>query len=289
MNVSGRYSQHARRVMMQARLFAHDSRHAIVDTSHLLIGILRVEGCIGHRVLCDLNMDREAAERRAAALHRSLRHPPHDTPMSPALRETLAFAVEESQLLDHHYIGTEHLLLGLARSGGGAARTLLHESAVSFDQLRRQVRRVLQEGETEIGLERAMRMARLSELSRRVLSRAALLAEDMRHPHADLLHLILALSQERRSPAGRMLRRCGLDEAQLVLTTAQHALLPDNALEDVLDEAVLLAERMGSHYTGTDHIVITLANDRRGSRLLMQHGVDLKRLTGEVLRLMRQD
>lgn len=290
MTTSGRYSQHARRAMMYARLLARDGRHSAVDTSHLLVGILRTEGSLGHRVLTDLNMDPLAAERQVAALHPQRDEAPNTTqiPMSQALRATLALAVEESQLLGHHYIGTEHLLLGLARGGGGAAQALLHEHAISLDQLRRQVRRVMQAGQTEIGLERAVRMARLSELSRRVLNRAALIAQEMDHAQVDLMHLVLALAREGRSPAGQALRACGLDEEELARATLRRRRLRAvGELEDVLDEAVLYAERSGSHYTGTDHIVVTLATDWRGARLLSMYGVDVRQLRERAEGLMR--
>jgi ATP-dependent Clp protease ATP-binding subunit ClpA len=287
MTFSGRYSQHARRAMMQARQCAQYERHSMVDTSHLLVGIMRAEGCLGQRVLLELGMDCQDIERRIVMLHRpQARADTTAPPMSRALRTTLAFAVEESGSLGHHYIGTEHLLLGLARGGGGAAEQLLHSASVSLDQIRRQIRRVLQKGETEIGLERALRMARLSELSRRVLSRAALIAEDMHQPTVDLMHLILALTQETRSPAGRLLKQCGLDEARMISDTAWPRRANDNLLEEVLDEAVLLAERMGSHYTGTDHIILVLAVNRHGMRLLVQYGVDIPLLTTAIDQLI---
>ncbi|GAB4574153.1 MAG: hypothetical protein Kow0077_19260 [Anaerolineae bacterium] len=277
MQGSGRYSQYARRAMMQARLCAHEQRHTLVDTSHLLVGVLRVEGCIGQQVLKELGLTRETAEHAVALLH--LRRPAESfdpAPMSPALRAALTYAVEESGALGHHYVGTEHLLLGIARSGSGAAQDILQASAIGFDQLRRQVRRTIGEGQTEIGMERALRMARLSELTRRVLNRAAQVAREMHAPRAGLVHLVLALGQEQRSPAGQMLRECGLDADQLVWDLATGALESSPAeFEEVLDDAVLTAERLGSHYTGTDHIVLALTLNRHGMRLLTRYNVDL--------------
>ncbi|MBN1965778.1 MAG: hypothetical protein JW910_14095 [Anaerolineae bacterium] len=285
MQISGRYSLHARRAMTQARLFAQDQAHGTLDTSHLLVGTLRTPGSIGHRVLTDLNMTLTEAETLAVALYapQDTPHAPDPIPASAALRSTLTYAVEESTLLGHHYVGTEHLLLGLARGGGGAAQPLLREFAISLDQLRRQVRRMLQAGETEIGIEQALRLARLSELSRRVISAASLNAQALGHPQPGLMHLILALVQEHRSPSGRVLRRCGLDERKLEAALARRPTtrgIPEaaGALEEVLDDAVRYAEHQGDHYTGTDHIVATLAHDRRGARLLATYGVDVERL-----------
>ena len=57
----------------------------------------------------------------------------------------LEFAVEEAQRMGHHYIGTEHLLLGLVRHNEGVAMDVLRKLGVTAEQIRRQTRRVLQE------------------------------------------------------------------------------------------------------------------------------------------------
>ena len=69
-------------------------------------------------------------------------------------------------------MGTEHLLLALARSREGGAPDLLRTLTISPDQIRRRVRLLLNDGVTELSLEAAKRAARLSELSRRVLNAA---------------------------------------------------------------------------------------------------------------------
>ncbi|MBN2472600.1 MAG: hypothetical protein JXN59_17880 [Anaerolineae bacterium] len=289
MQGTGQYSQYARRAMMQARQCAQEQQHAAVDTSHLLVGVLRAEGSLGQRILAALGLKRDTAEHAVALLHLRRYQDSVDTiPMSGALRTALSFAVEEAQALDHAYIGTEHLLLGISRTGNGAAQEILQASEINCDAIRQQVRQVIEQGETEIALERALRMARLSELSRRVLSRATLLAAEMQQPEPTLLHLVMALVQEKRSPAGRILQDCGLDEDQIAwdAVTGIVASSPDD-LEAVLDDAVFAAERMGDHYTGTDHIVLVLGQNRHGTRLLRRYGVDTDRLQSRIRAILR--
>lgn len=287
MEISGRFSQHARRAMMQARQCAVDQRHTVVDTSHLLVGILHAEGSIGQRVLLELNLTPAAIETQIGPLHPRSPRPRLDQPMTVALQATLRYAVDESQSLGGHYIGTEHLLLGLARGGEGQARPLLHGATISLDQLRRQVRRVLQAGETEIGLEKAVRLARLSELTRRVLSRASLIADDLGQNPVDLVHLLLALARETRSPAGQILHTCGLNVPALEEAARQRRRSSPNSLEEVLDEAVYCAERAGSHYTGTDHLILTLTQHPLGMDLLEYFDVDVRRLRHTVETLLQ--
>ena len=278
MEISGRFSQHARRAMLEAHQCAVDQHHIVVDTSHLLVGILHAEGSIGQRVLLELNLTPASLNGQLATLHPRRASARLDQPMTDALRATLRFAVEESRLLGGRYIGTEHLLLGLARGGGGQARQLLYNATISLDQIRRQVRRVLQAGETEIGLEKAVRLARLSELTRRVLSRATLIADDLDQSPVDLLHLLLALAQEARSPASQSLHACGLNVTALETAARQQRLANTNSLEEVLDEAVFYAERTGCHYTGTDHLILTLTQHHQGAALLAHFEVDVPRL-----------
>jgi ATP-dependent Clp protease ATP-binding subunit ClpA len=113
-----------------------------------------------------------------------------------------------------------------------------------------------------------------------------MLADDLDQHPVDLMHLLLALAQEKRSPAALSLHRCGLN-----LTALQDALRRPHVstaahLEEVLDEAVFYAEQMGSHYTGTDHIIMALARHERGMWLLLKFRVDVERLQREVTHLL---
>ncbi len=289
MQGTGRYSQYARRAMMQARQCAQEQQHAAVDTSHLLVGLLRAEGCFAQRALTGLGLQRSSAEHAVALLHlRRYQSAIDPIPMTGALRAALTFAVEEAQAFDHAYVGTEHLLLGLARAGSGAAQDILQASEIDCETIRHEVRRLVEEGETEIALERAQRAARLSELSRRVISRASLIAAETQQPEATLLHLVMALVQEKRSPAGQILRDCGLDEDQIAWD-AVIGIVPSSPddLETVLDDAVFAAERLGDHYTGTDHIVLVLGQNRHGARLLRRYGVDTDALQRRIRAILR--
>jgi ATP-dependent Clp protease ATP-binding subunit ClpC len=65
--------------------------------------------------------------------------------LSPGTQQVLEFSVDEARRLNHHYIGTEHLLLGLVRYGEGVALDVLRKLGVTPEQIRRQTRRILQE------------------------------------------------------------------------------------------------------------------------------------------------
>ncbi len=273
MTTNSRYSQHARRALAHARSLAREHAHAVVDSTHLLVGILREDSSIGCHILQDLQMDLRHTERAFFQL-------PHikgtngSPSLSSALQEALILANDESRWLGQHYVGTEHFLLGLARSNEEPLLALLRLLDISPEQIRRRVRRLLQDGITEISVEQAKRVARLSELSRRVLNGAEQVAARMGHKDVGLAHLLLVLAHERRSICARILRESGLDDVALETNLTKVHPATGGMLEDVIDRAVDRAESFGSHYTGTDHLLLSLASDPRGARLLRKYNAD---------------
>jgi ATP-dependent Clp protease ATP-binding subunit ClpA len=274
------YSQHARRTLSRARMLAREHSHPYVDSTHVLLGILHEEGSIGCNILHDLQMDVRHTERAFQQCHggslsnSASKGNAASLPLTAALQEALTLAGNESRWLGQHYVGTEHLLLGLARSNEEPLLVLLHSLDISPEQIRRRVRRLLQEGITEISIEQAKRVARLSELSRRVLNGAEQIAEQMGHREVGLAHLVLVLAHERRSICARLLREAHLDDKSLEADLVKPRPATGGMLDDVIDRAVDRAESFGSHYTGTDHLLLTIAADPRGSRLLRKYGAD---------------
>jgi ATP-dependent Clp protease ATP-binding subunit ClpA len=275
-----RYSQHARHSLALARRMAEDYHHAVVDTDHLLIGIWREEGSLGYQVLQDFDVPLHELESTLADLH-----PPHgatNPPYTDALNAVLTYAIDESYWLGHHYIGTEHFLLGLVRVGGGKA---LQQLDISGNQIRQRVRRLVNDGKMEVTLNSARRMASLSELSRRVLNAATQKAKEQQRPAAGLEHLLYVMARERRSMATRLLLEMGLNQTRLFEDIGE--LPPDGALSaaafnDVVDTAVDQAELLGTHYTGTDHLLLAMTIETMGRDLLLRYGVNVDELKAKL-------
>lgn len=272
---NARFSQHVRRALHYARVLAQKHHHGVIDTDHIILGIWRTEGSLGWQALRELSVDLTTADTLLRELHPQ-QEPSGTLPYSEAVEQAFVLAKDEAYWLGHHYIGTEHVLLGTVRSGAGQGAVLLRELQLTGMQIRRRVRRLLNEGITELNIEAARRLARLSELSRRVLNAAAALAREQEHPAPHLEHLLLVLAREKRSMAAQYLLAAGLDVAQL---NADLALLsPDPlasmALDELIDSAVDQAEALGSHYTGTDHVLLAMLHDRNTLPLLHHYQVD---------------
>jgi predicted nucleotide-binding protein len=145
-----RFTQRARRVLSLAHQEAERTRNNNIGTEHLLIGLMLEAGGVGGRVLRELGLstDRvhEVIERVKTA---SDNFDPSRVELASGTQQVLEFAVDEARRLGHHYIGTEHILLGLMRVDNTGLE-VLRRLGVTAEQIRRQTRRVLNESAASI-------------------------------------------------------------------------------------------------------------------------------------------
>ncbi len=140
-----RFTQRARRVLSLAHQEAERARQNNIGTEHLLLGLMDEEGGVAGRVLRELGMTSERVREVVARVSGpAVTFDPNRIELAPETQQVLEYAVEEARRLGHHYIGTEHILLGLVRVES-TAMEVLRRLGVTADQIRRQTRRVLNE------------------------------------------------------------------------------------------------------------------------------------------------
>lgn len=145
-NKMERFTQRARRVLSLAQEEAERLQHGQIGTEHLLLGLMREEGGVAGRVLRDLGLEARRVEDLVNRLtDTGTRTTAGSLELSTGTKKVLELAVDEARRMGHHYIGTEHLLLGLVRHQEGIALEVLRRLGVSPEEVRRQTRRVLQE------------------------------------------------------------------------------------------------------------------------------------------------
>ncbi len=145
-NKMERFTQRARRVLSLANDEAGRLQHRLIGTEHLLLGLMREEGGVAGRVLRDLGLDLRRVEELVTRLSTSEgKSSSAQLDLSPGTKKVLELAVDEARRMGHHYIGTEHLLLGLVRQQEGIALDVLRRLGVSPEEVRRQTSKVLQE------------------------------------------------------------------------------------------------------------------------------------------------
>jgi ATP-dependent Clp protease ATP-binding subunit ClpC len=140
-----RFTERARQVVVLAQDEARALGHGYIGTEHLLLGLLREEEGIAARTLESLNV---TIEEVRAQVERIVGRGDDDTatgqiPFTPRAKKTLELALREGQALGHNYIGTEHILLGLARQDDGIAGQILSALGADVDTVRRHVIRLL--------------------------------------------------------------------------------------------------------------------------------------------------
>ncbi|MEB2287722.1 MAG: ATP-dependent Clp protease ATP-binding subunit [Anaerolineae bacterium] len=145
-NKMERFTQRARRVLSLAQEEAERMQHSHIGTEHLLLGLMREEGGVAGKVLREMGLQPDQVEQIIERLTLADRRS-NVTRMdlAPATKKVLELAVDEARRMGHHYIGTEHLLLGLARTNDGVAVEVLRELKINPDDIRRNTRRVLLE------------------------------------------------------------------------------------------------------------------------------------------------
>jgi ATP-dependent Clp protease ATP-binding subunit ClpC len=140
-----RFTQRARRVLSLAHQEAERMHQNYIGTEHLLLGLMKEEGGVAGRVLRELGLDAMRMEEVIIRITGTGQVTTAKLDLSPGVQRALENAVEEARKMGHHYIGTEHLLLGLVQLGEGVALDVLRKLGVSSEQIRRQTRRVLDE------------------------------------------------------------------------------------------------------------------------------------------------
>ena len=140
-----RFTQRARRVLSLAHEEAERLHHNYIGTEHLLLGLIREEGGVAGRVLRNLGLDPARVKDMVERLTGVGRNAGSRIELAPGTEQVLQMAIEEARRMGHHYIGTEHLLLGMIRQNEGVGMDVLRRLGTSPEQIRRETRRVLQE------------------------------------------------------------------------------------------------------------------------------------------------
>ncbi|HOJ32859.1 MAG TPA: ATP-dependent Clp protease ATP-binding subunit [Candidatus Hydrogenedentes bacterium] len=142
-----RFTERAKRAVSVAREEATRLGSEYVRTEHILLGLCREPEGIAARALENLGVDIEALaiEIESQITRGNAVVSSDEIVFTPRAKKVLELAVEEARNLNHNYIGTEHILLGLVREGEGIAAKVLQDMKVDADRLRNEILRLLGE------------------------------------------------------------------------------------------------------------------------------------------------
>jgi len=139
-----KFSERARRVLSLAQEEAQRFNHNYIGTEHILLGLVRETEGVAARVLSSLTVD--LSKVRSAVefiIGRGEKPPQGEIGLTPQAKKVVELAVDEARRMNHTYIGTEHLLIGLMREGEGVAAGVLESLGVTLDKIRAETHRIL--------------------------------------------------------------------------------------------------------------------------------------------------
>jgi len=140
------FTDRVRKVLQMAREEAARLHHEYVGTEHILLGIIREGEGIAAAVLTNLNVDLEEVQRRieeTVKKGKAAAAAGPDLPYTSRAKKVLEFAMAEARDLNHSYVGTEHLLLGVLREEKGIGAQVLTDAGVTLERAREEVLRLL--------------------------------------------------------------------------------------------------------------------------------------------------
>src|SRR5215467_8704433 len=133
-----KFTERARKVLSLAQEEAQHFQHNYIGTEHLLLGLVREGEGVAANVLNNLGVDLNKVRSTVEFI---IGHGDHivlgEIGLTPRAKKVIELAVDEARRLGHHYIGTEHLLLGLVREGEGIAAGVLESLGVTLERVRK--------------------------------------------------------------------------------------------------------------------------------------------------------
>ena len=143
-----RFTDRARKVMALANQEAQRFNHEYIGTEHILLGLVKEGSGVGANVLKNLEVDLRKVRLEVERLVRA--GPEMVTmgklPQTPRAKKVIEYAIEEARNLNHNYVGTEHLLLGLLREHDGVAAQVLMNLNLKLEEVREEVLNLLGAG-----------------------------------------------------------------------------------------------------------------------------------------------
>tara|TARA_Y100001978_G_scaffold203346_1_gene228517 strand:- start:17735 stop:20269 length:2535 start_codon:yes stop_codon:yes gene_type:complete len=135
------FTPRAQQVLALARKEADRFHHNYVGTEHLLLGLINLGQGVAVNVLQKMGLDldtvRQAVDEQVGLGPEA--KPSGNVPYTPRVKKVLALAGKEAKSLNHSYVGTEHILLGLLREGEGVAARVLKSLDVDVDRCRNEI------------------------------------------------------------------------------------------------------------------------------------------------------
>ncbi len=303
------FTKRARKVLRLAREEAQRFQHNYIGTEHLLLGLVRESEGVAGKDLMSIGVDLEKVRRVVEdTVGRGDHIVPGEIDFTPSAKKVIELAEDEARLLDHHYIRTEHLLIGLLREGEGRGADVLERMGINLGKVRAETLRVLSEEDEKRSQQQGRndrfnqddieRFDKFTERARKVLRLAQEEAQRFQHNYIGTEHLTLALTRETQGVAASVLSSLGVELTKL--RSAVEVNLSDTAhigpaqvwltpqIKKVIEHAVNEARRLNHHHVGSEHLLLGVLREEQGiaAGVLASLGVTLEQARSETMRVL---
>ncbi len=316
-----KFTPHAQQTLALARKEADRFNHNFVGTEHVLLGLIKLGQGTGINVLRKLGVDLDAVRLEIEKQVGS--GPPEGKligtvpPNTPRVKKVLTLAAEEARKLNHTYVGTEHILLGLLVEGDGVAARVLKQVGVEIEKTRIEILREIDpkfEGPTPVqkgGIfsrlfsrtadkpgqgSKTPDTGNFTPRAQQVLALARKEADRFNHNFVGTEHLLLGLIKLGQGVGVNVLLKLGLDleivraEVEKVVGTGPDSKMVGNIpytprVKKVLALAAKEARNLHHSYLGTEHILLglLLEGDGVAARVFKNLKLDVEKTRIEIL------
>jgi len=313
------FTERVRKVLAMSREAAVELRHANVGTEHMLLGIVREGEGVACAVLENLGLDLDDVRDHVLTLVKQGNTPVgSDVPYNSRAKKVLELAMSEARELNHTYVGTEHLLIGLLREMKGVASQVLEHLGCTLEAARDETLRILgtaisaaPETESSVHLKWAVAShGRVVAVSPErapppppsrfftVLALAHAVGERMHRRLLDADVVLLALLEHAEGAAIAVLQNLGVALDQLADTlkarldhterAAEPGTSPDaRAISEIVAQSTREQLGAGSPVLSTWHLLLAVLAAERcvAPAILAEAGVTRERVIAEAMRI----
>jgi ATP-dependent Clp protease ATP-binding subunit ClpA len=253
------FTPRAQQVLALARKEADRFNHNFVGTEHLLLGLIKLGQGVAVNVLQKLGLDLETVRME---VEKQVGTGPDqkmigNIPYTPRVKKVLALAAKEAKALNHTYVGTEHILLGLVKEGSGVGANVLKNLGVDLRKVRLGVEKLVKSGPDPVAPGELYQTPR----AKKVIEYAIEEARALNHNYVGTEHILLGLLRESEGIAAQVLMNLGLkleDVRQEVLNLLGAGV---DGGHDQRPEVVALARLVSSDPTRIRQLQLPLSAD----------------------------